>query len=556
VAGAKVATTAGAATFTDSEGNFTLQNVELDADAGFVKVEKAGYFSGSRTFMTAAGQNIAVTISLIAKSVTGSFDAASGGKVTLSRGSVSLPAAGVMKADSTPYSGTVSVSSYYIDPTSPTVSEIMPGDLRGITTDGEQRGLKSFAMMAVELEGAAGEKLQIAPGKEAILTFAIPVSLQAEAPATIPLWYFDEVKGLWQEQGTAIRQGSSYVGTVSHFSFWNCDAPFSVVTIEALLKDGAGGALPFAPVTIVQLKDSMVRSGRTDAAGRLIAQVPAGEPLELLVKANECSESYFRKPIGPYASRTNLGEVATAVDQVALRQVTITGRVELCDGSPMTNGYVKIYHEGAHDVCVPLNADGSYSFPATFCPQMGQAVEITAIENSLERNFGSMPVEVPAGVSTFDAGTLRVDCSPERGWWRLDLENKQHVLKDSPDYLRVSTYTASGQARTKIYGGYTFILCETELTRISSDLIVAGTIDKVGSYPVIDSKFFMGLPSSPNSLTRYTFSGGQLQVSAYEERVNPEGGTEFYVSGTYSGTVLKGGSQVPFTISFNAIRQF
>ncbi len=55
-------------------------------------------------------------------------------------------------------------------------------------------------MAAVELTGTSGELLQIATGKKATLTLSIPSSLAASAPATIPLWFFDEAKGLWKEE--------------------------------------------------------------------------------------------------------------------------------------------------------------------------------------------------------------------------------------------------------------------------------------------------------------------------------------------------------------------
>lgn len=41
----------------------------------------------------------------------------------------------------------------------------MPGDLRGIDTDGYMKGLTTYGMAAVELTGAGGESLQIADGK-------------------------------------------------------------------------------------------------------------------------------------------------------------------------------------------------------------------------------------------------------------------------------------------------------------------------------------------------------------------------------------------------------
>jgi hypothetical protein len=87
VSGATVTSPGGNTAITDTEGNFTLQNVQLDPNAGFVKVEKDGYFTGSRTFLVTANNVHSVTISLIAKTVTGSFEASAGGKAATSRGS-------------------------------------------------------------------------------------------------------------------------------------------------------------------------------------------------------------------------------------------------------------------------------------------------------------------------------------------------------------------------------------------------------------------------------------------------------------------------------------
>jgi hypothetical protein len=58
--------------------------------------------------------------------------------------------------------------------------------------DGKRVMLTSFGMMAVELEGASGEKLQIKSGSKAILTMPIPSSAQGSAPGSIALWSVDE----------------------------------------------------------------------------------------------------------------------------------------------------------------------------------------------------------------------------------------------------------------------------------------------------------------------------------------------------------------------------
>ncbi|MEI2747339.1 MAG: hypothetical protein V9E88_01095 [Ferruginibacter sp.] len=95
--------------------------------------------------------------------------------------------------------------------------------------------LTSYAMMAVELESAAGEKLQLKEGSEATLVFAVPAVAQSSAPASIPLWYVDEKIGLWREEGTATKQGNQYTGKVKHFSFWNCDFSTTGVTLSMTL---------------------------------------------------------------------------------------------------------------------------------------------------------------------------------------------------------------------------------------------------------------------------------------------------------------------------------
>lgn len=91
-------------------------------------------------------------------------------------------------------------------------------------------------MVGAELFDDTKQALQIASGYTAQITFPIPGPLAATAPANIPLWYFDETNGMWKEQGNAQVQGGNYVGNVSHFSFWNCDYPATLVQLEAIVK--------------------------------------------------------------------------------------------------------------------------------------------------------------------------------------------------------------------------------------------------------------------------------------------------------------------------------
>ncbi|MBP9098394.1 MAG: carboxypeptidase regulatory-like domain-containing protein, partial [Ferruginibacter sp.] len=214
-------------TTTDKYGYFEIKNVQVVKSAAVVTVNKPGYFKGIKTYIAESGKSAFFRIKLIPKTISGSINGSTGGNVTLTNGLViALPANGVVNAaTNVAYTGNVNVSAHWINPTASDLNQEMPGDLRGISTDGSLKTLTTFGMAAVELTGASGELLQIATGQKATLTMPIPAAILSNAPATIPLWSFDEAKGLWKEEGQAIKTGNTYVGDVSHFSFWNCDVP-------------------------------------------------------------------------------------------------------------------------------------------------------------------------------------------------------------------------------------------------------------------------------------------------------------------------------------------
>ena len=146
-------------------------------------------------------------VKLIPKSISGNFSGSLGGTINLSNGSkLVMPASAVVDGAGNPYTSTVDVAMTWIDPTSTDLPYIMPGDLRGITTGGEERGLQTFGMIGVELTGAGGVPLKIANGKSAELSFPIPAALSSTAPASIDLWHFDELTGRWKQEGQATKK--------------------------------------------------------------------------------------------------------------------------------------------------------------------------------------------------------------------------------------------------------------------------------------------------------------------------------------------------------------
>ena len=219
----------------------------------------------------------------------------------------------------------------------------MPGNLTGLTTDNEQKILQTYGMIAVELEGSGGEKLNLAPGKPATITLPIPSSLQASAPATIPLWYFNDSLGIWKEEGTAAKQGNNYVGSVSHFSFWNCDVPANFINLKIILKNQNQELLPGYRVLLINKQTNSHAYGHTDSSGAVNGPVPINTPIEMVVY-NKCGTELYKQTIGPFTADTDLGIVSVTTPTAA--SITVSGAVVACNQSPVTNGFVDFVLDG------------------------------------------------------------------------------------------------------------------------------------------------------------------------------------------------------------------
>lgn len=363
VAGATV-TSGSNTTTTDRYGVFQFNNITLLKANGTVKVVKAGYFNGNKSFYTTAGITHNLRIRLQSKTINGSFSATTSGTVTLSTGAkLVIPANSVTDASGNPYNGIVNISMAWIDPSSPNLPELVQGDLRGLTTSGEERGLETYGMIGVEMTGAGNTFLKMATGKTAELSFPIPSSMAGTAPSTIDLWHFDEATGRWKQEGSATKTGSMYIANVSHFSFWNCDAPFPLINLCMTLINSAHNT----PLNNVQVRIKRANGsygyGWTDSSGNLCGMVPKNEPLILQVM-DQCHNVVYTQNIGPFSSNTNLGNIMVSIPPV--NSLTITGTVTNCTGGNITNGAAIIYTNGAHQYVVPVT-NGTFSFTVINC---------------------------------------------------------------------------------------------------------------------------------------------------------------------------------------------
>lgn len=346
---------------TNEFGAFTIIDQELYADGTYLTVEKSGFFPGSRRFNAIEDATNNVRIRLIEKIEVGNYSTDMGGEVEASTAKITLPAGSYSMDDGSSYSGNVKVYAKYLDPTKSETFEEMPGDLVGTDSEGELNALATFGMVAVELENDNGQKVNLPEGETAMIRMAVPEELLSVAPSTIPLWHFDEERGMWLEEGEANLENGIYVGEVSHFSFWNCDYPFPLVTINGSISLN-GSLSEGIKLQIKDLTTGFHTCGYTSSRGIFGGKVPAGTILRLRV-LDPCGGVLFEMEIGPFDVDTDLGLIDITS---ALETAHLTGIVTNCTGEPINESAV-VFNFGLTDMLVICEDDGSFDFATPPC---------------------------------------------------------------------------------------------------------------------------------------------------------------------------------------------
>ncbi|MBK6828326.1 MAG: carboxypeptidase regulatory-like domain-containing protein [Chitinophagaceae bacterium] len=421
VAGVTVSSGA-ASTTTDRYGAFKFRNISLSKANATVKVIKSGYFNAYRSFPATAGVINNVRIKLIPKTNSGSFTASTGGTISIAGGGkLVMPANAITDAGGTAFSGTVNVAMAWIDPSSADLPFTLMGDLRGITTGGEERGLSTYGMLGVELTGPGAVPMKVAAGKTAELTFPIPASLLSSAPATIDLWHFDEATARWKQEGTATKSGSFYIAQVSHFSFWNC---------ERVVNNAYG-------------------YGRTDSLGNLCGKVPKDEALVLEV-LDICNNVIYTQNIGPFSAAATLPPVTVNIP--AANNLIITGTVTNCANANVTNGAAAIYVTGGNHYVVPVN-NGTFSLSLIRCGS--NPINFTVLGIDYAAFQQSAPVGGSGITGTVNVGTLQACGTSSLQFIEILVDGNPINLASPPDNIStIDTTLPSGpySSTTRIAG--------------------------------------------------------------------------------------------------------
>lgn len=330
----------------------------------YVNVKHDGYFETGLGVIADLGGTTNVKVVLIDNTPDNMFNSTNGASILTVNGAlVIFPANGIANSDGTPYSGNVHTSVEYLNPDDPDFGQVIPGgDLIAVQNGGQEQ-LISYGMLLVRMTDPGGNELNLLPPATAELNFPVPASMSSNAPATMPLWYFNEETGYWEEEGSLTLNGDVYTGTVSHFSSWNADVPGDRAEVTGLVVDCNGNPLPGAQVRVGQ------GYATTDMDGVYHRFVPTGVSFNVYVDMPQIGLG--SSPV-EVPALTN-GEVFTVETMETLCPAFVTGTITCNTGS--LTGFIAVTWPGGYSN-VPVTASGNFSIPV---PANGATGELNAV---------------------------------------------------------------------------------------------------------------------------------------------------------------------------------
>lgn len=375
---------------TNKFGTFMIKDVSVPSSRCFIICKKNGYFTGSRAEIPNAGRITEMRLTMQSNATTHTVNATTGGKISIGSASISFPANAFVTSAGAPYTGTVNVAAKFLDPTSATFYNSFAGDMTATRTDGSQTELLSYGVLRVLIKDDSGNELKLAAGKTATLTYPLAASMQKNAPASMPLWYFEEKLGMWKEEGSVAKTGNTYSGDVAHFSEWNCDFPGETGTVKGRVACSTDEGISGIYVTVGE------RKVMTDLEGYFSCRVPVN--MDFTISIHSAENSSLTAPDMKVTALT-AGENRTLNDiKLSSCPATITGTIVDCNSAP-TPGTVVISSNGTYTCHFTTTGIFKIRVPSG----VAMVVECTTLDGKL-----GLPVSVPVLNSddSYSTGTI------------------------------------------------------------------------------------------------------------------------------------------------------
>lgn len=438
-------------TVTSESGAYSFDKCRAVNGRCVIKFENNEYFSVVRTADIDNGEARVDAILMPQDSKEGvtettRFFNSQGANIKVGNMQITIPAnALVYESDGKPFNGSVFASAYYLNPNSENFTKEMPGgDMSGVTADGKSVILLSYGMVEVTLKDSVNQKLQLKDGAESTLSFPIPEGFTEDQKYNeIPLWYFDDEKGTWVEEGIATKNGDSYSGKIKHFSWHNLDYPSLRASICGRVTNKDGKPLPNVLVTISQT------STRTDKDGNYCAYVPKNTPVFVTVKPSD----YANCPNMPIYNVNGLEAETTFNQDIVLPNMPfVHGKV-----TDKAGKYISGITINSNNGTTQTDRYGEYTLYVNGNEPITVSVEFLTLENGQKETKSKSEYEFsdPSEIEEDKSYDFTID-RPIKLWGGINLSNNNSPRK--PFNVTVNINNKEFNVKSSSNGIYSFMV--------------------------------------------------------------------------------------------------
>jgi hypothetical protein len=328
-------------TTTDSKGVFYFRHLDIPEERCYISTASDGFLPGFRAFIPKKGIAELIRINLFPLEATNAFEAANGLDMEWPDGvQINIAPDAFLDQAGNAYNGTVNLVHNFLPSNDSKMNLLMPGDLSAQNAEGLWQSLATYGMMALHASDDAGALLQIASPDKVTLRMPIIASQLNTAPATIPLWSFDNENGFWTSAGSAQKQGDHYESSLADITFLNWAVPYPMIKLTTKLQLFAlSTAYANAAVEVAVVGSGVCAYGLTDSEGNLETGVAANQVLALRVYSH-CGEIMYETEIGPYSSDAKTATVSLETNSSEI--INCKGQLTDCDDAAIFQGYVAV----------------------------------------------------------------------------------------------------------------------------------------------------------------------------------------------------------------------
>ena len=309
---------------TGVSGKYSIKVLDTDLDTSRAIIVSADAVGFSEASESKQFSDISTAINLYLPTIHAniSFDSQVASDLQVDNETlISVEAHSFVNVHGEAINGQINSELFVIDPSLDI--DLMPGEMITETPSGEIVPIESFGAITATFTDSDGNELQLANGKTARVR--IPAS-GANPPATIPLFYYDEVQGIWVKEGTATLENGFYVGEVAHFTTWNADRVYETIFINGCVVDKENQPIVNARIRSEGIDYNGSSSAYSDVQGNF--RIPVRQNSRVLISAES---QYQSRTETIHTSSPNTHECLTLDDATTKIQLTWGQRPEDLD---------------------------------------------------------------------------------------------------------------------------------------------------------------------------------------------------------------------------------